>query len=103
MPMPKDAFQSTIHDQLLETWRMYVKNLESSLKNLETALQDADEMRDVCTDEWCQATEHVIDDLSNSLFSISEPRGSSEEDSKRIRTLRKKLHDMYAEYKRITA
>jgi hypothetical protein len=56
-------------------------------------------MREICTSEWCEATEHVIDDLSNSVFSISEPRWGSEEDSKRIRALRKRLHDLYAKYK----
>lgn len=103
MPMPRDAFQSSLQEQMLESWRIYVKNMEASLNNLEAGLKEADEMREVCTSEWCEATEHVIDDISNSLFSISEPRGSSEKDSKKIRELRRRLHDLYAEYKKVSA
>jgi hypothetical protein len=36
----------------------------------------------------------------NSLFSITEPGGwSSDEDSKKIKELRRRLHDLYAKYK----
>lgn len=56
-------------------------------------------MREVCTDEWCEATEHVIDELSNSLFSISEPRWIPETESMKLRQLKKKVHDLYARYK----
>ena len=30
---------------------------------------------------------------------MSEPRGSSEEDSKRIKALKKRVHDLYANYR----
>ena len=53
------------------------------------------------TDEWCQATQHVIDDLSNALFSISEPRWSNEEDSKTIEQLKRRVHDLYADYRTV--
>ena len=43
--------------------------------------------------------EHVIDELSNSLFSISEPRWTNDEDSKKIKTLKRRVHDLYAKYK----
>ena len=35
MPMPRDAFQSSLQEQMIETWRMYVKNMEASLNGLE--------------------------------------------------------------------
>ena len=66
---------------------------------LEKGLAEASEMRDICTDEWCVATEHVIDELANSLFSISEPKWSSPEDSKKIKVLKRRVHDLYAKYK----
>jgi hypothetical protein len=66
---------------------------------LESEIDQAAHLSDTCTSEWCEATEHVIDELSNSLFSISEPRGSSDEDSKKIRELRKRVHELYVKYK----
>ncbi len=56
-------------------------------------------MQDVCTSEWCEATEHVIDDLSNSLFSISEPRWASEEEGQKLKQLKRRVHDLYAKYR----
>ena len=32
---------------------------------------------------------------------MSEPRGSSEEDSKRIKALKKRVHDLYANYREV--
>ena len=68
---------------------------------MEEGINEAAEMTDTCTSEWCEATEHVIDELSNSLFSISEPHWSSAEDSKKIKKLRKRIHDLYAKYKSV--
>jgi hypothetical protein len=102
MAMPKDSFQADIQQEVLENWKTFVSNLEKSLKMLEEGIDEASEMREICTSEWCVATEHVIDELSNSLFSISEPSWASEEDSKKIKVLKKRLHDLYAKYK-ITA
>jgi hypothetical protein len=99
MVMPKDSFQNNIQDSLVGTWREFIQNMEKSLDILEKGIDEAAEMRQICTDEWCQATEHVIDELSNSIFSISEPRWASEEDSKKIRALRRRVHDLYAKYK----
>ena len=68
-------------------------------KNAEGALPYVISLSEKCTGEWCEATEHVIDELSNSLFSISEPRWSSEEDSKKLKALKRRIHDLYAKYK----
>ena len=99
MVMPKDAFQADIQKEIVENWRMFIDNLENSLKTLEKGIDEASEMTEICTSEWCLATEHVIDELSNSLFSISEPSWASEEDGKKIKALKKRLHDIYAKYK----
>jgi hypothetical protein len=45
------------------------------------------------------ATEHVIDDLSNDLFSISEPGWASDEDTKKLKAQKRRVHDIYAQYK----
>jgi hypothetical protein len=99
MVLPKDSFQANVENQFVEGWRTFVKNMEESIDGLEKGLDEAAGMREVCTSEWCEATEHVIDELGNSLFSISEPRWVSEEESKKIKQLKTRLHDLYAKYK----
>jgi hypothetical protein len=99
MVLPKDAFQNDVQVSLVSTWKGFISNMEESLNILDKGLADASEMSNICTDEWCEATEHVIDELANSLFSISEPKWSSPEDSKKIRALKRRVHDLYAKYK----
>ena len=89
-------------EETLNAWRVFINSLDQSLVLLEQDLQEGKEMLNICTDEWCRATEHYIDDIGNALFSISEPRWSSEEDSKRIKDLKRRLHDIYAHYKGIS-
>ena len=96
MVMPRE---DGIQKEVVEGWRVFVNNLEKGLDMLEEDIDEASQMAEACTAEWCQATEHVIDELSNSLFSISEPRWSSDEDSKKIKELKRRLHDLYANYK----
>jgi capsid protein len=97
MPMPKDDLQQ----EYVSSWRTYVDSLDRALQKLEADIQEAAEMKDVCTDEWCQATEHVVDELSNALFSISEPRWSNQEDSAKIKQLKRRVHDLYADYRSV--
>jgi capsid protein len=97
--MPKDE----IHREYVSAWRTYLESLEQALFKLEADIKEASEMAGVCTDEWCQATEHVIDELSNALFSISEPRWSDKEDSTKIKQLKRRVHDLYADYRNVYA
>lgn len=97
MPMPKDE----IYKEMTEAWETYMNSLERSLDALEKDIREASEMAGVCTNEWCQSTEHVIDELANSLFSISEPRWSDDKHSKRIKELKRRVHDLYADYRTV--
>jgi len=95
--------QSEVYDTLAMRWRDYVQGLEDSLNQLEKDIEEASQMSDQCTSEWCTATEHVIDELSNALFSIHEPKNASEEDTKKLKSLKKKVHELYARYKSVAA
>ena len=97
MTMPKNETQK----EIVESWRTFVNAMEKSLDQLEKDIKEADEMASICTDEWCEATEHYIDDIGNALFSISEPRWSSDADSERLKKLKRRLHDIYANYKTV--
>jgi hypothetical protein len=95
MAMPKDEIQS----EMIKAWQHYIDALENSLDLLEKDIEEAKNMAGSCTSEWCQATEHVIDELNNSLFSISEPRWADPEDSQRIKKLKRRIYDLYVNYK----
>jgi len=95
MSMPKDE----LHTEYVTAWQTYLDSLDKSLDQLDADISKAAGMADSCTSEWCQATEHVIDDLSNALFSISEPRWSRPEDSQRIKKLKRRVYDLYADYR----
>lgn len=99
MVLPRDSFQMKVQEGVLESWRQHLSSMENSLDLLEKGIDEAVEMRNICTDEWCVATEHVMDDLSNALFSISEPSWAPEEDSRRLKALKRRVHDLYAKYK----
>lgn len=88
-----------VRKEMYAGWQAFVENLEKSLDLLEKEIDFTSKMVDACTLEWCQATEHAIDEISNSLFSISEPSWSSDEDSKKLKALKKRVHDVYAKYK----
>lgn len=103
MALPNDAFQNSVQEDVVKNWRMFIDNMEESMDRIEKGLDEAREMTEICTSEWCEATEHVIDDLSNQLFSISEPRWASKEDSDKIKELKRRVHDIYANYKDVYA
>lgn len=97
--MSESLVKSKYDKKSQESWNIYLSSLEDSLKELEKDIDEAANMTGVCTDEWCEAIEHVIDDLNNSLFAISEPRWATEEDSRKIKKLKKRVYDLYAKYK----
>jgi len=97
MAMPKNE----VFSEAVEAWRTYLKALEKSIKLLDGQIKEASKMAGVCTDEWCQATEHYIDDLANALFSIHEPRWAEKEDSDKIKKLKRRVHDLYADYRNV--
>jgi hypothetical protein len=97
--MPRD----NIYSEMNEAWGTYLTALEKSIDMLEKDIEEAKKLAGVCTNEWCEAIEHVIDDLNNALFSISEPRWSDIDYSKRIKTLKRRIYDIYVNYKDVYA
>jgi hypothetical protein len=95
--------QKKMEESFLRAHREFVNNLVYSLELLEKDIREAAEMQQICTDEWCQATESVLDDLAKMIYSISEPRWLTQEDSQKIKELRKQVHDLYAQYKKVKA
>ena len=92
MSMPKDEIQK----EMAEAWSVFVAALGKSLSKLEKDIKEAGEMAHECTSEWCEATEHVIDELANALFSISEPRWLDKRMSDQIKELKYRVYKLYA-------
>ncbi|HKJ98651.1 MAG TPA: hypothetical protein VJ959_07010 [Desulfotignum sp.] len=97
MPMPKDEVQT----QLNNAWMQHFNAVKNSVDLVENYLKEAKGMAEVCTDEWCISTEKLIDDLNNALYSLSEPRDADPELSLEIKELRRRIYDLYVNYKGI--
>lgn len=93
--------QNEMMESFMTAHRDFVKNLEQSTRLLELEIAETAEMGRICTDEWCLATEHTLDELANMIYSISEPRWATEGDSLKIKALRHQVHDLYAKYKSV--
>ena len=93
--------QVEMEETMLRAHREFLAHLEKSLNLVAQDIDEAGEMAHICTDEWCLATEVVLDDLAKVVFAISEPRWLSKEDSKKISDLRHRIHGLYARYKAV--
>jgi len=93
--------QTKMMESFLESHREFMTNLDNSLSLLEKNVKDAADLEKVCTDEWCRFTEDLLDDLSKAVYSISEPRWINDQDSKKLKALRQRVHDIYANYKKV--
>lgn len=93
--------QREMEENFMLVHRSFLKDLEKSLDMLEKDIEEASEMTKACTDEWCNATENVIDELAKSVYSISEPRWATEVDQQQITELRHKIHELYSKYRSV--
>jgi len=93
--------QIEMENSMLVAYREFLTNLDNSLDMLDEDISEAAEMTQICTDEWCLSTEGVVDELAKTIYAISEPRWLRDEDSKKIRHLRDRVHDLYAKYKSV--
>lgn len=95
--------QKKMEEAFLKTHREFINNLDESIEVLRKDISEVSEMEQKCTDEWCKATEHYLDDLIKMIYSISEPRWLTEKDSEKIKELRGKVHDLYSQYRQVKA
>lgn len=102
MNLPKDTFQMSAENSILSGWRFLIKNVEESLDSLERGIDEAENMSSVCTPEWCLANERIMDELNNRIFSISEPSWATDEDSAKLKSLKRRLHDLYQRYRTVS-
>ncbi len=95
--------QKEMENTMLKTHRDFVVGLEESVSMLEKEINEAGKMESVCTDEWCMATEDYIDELHKNVYSISEPRWATKEDSQKIKDLRQRIKKLYTKFEKVSA
>ena len=95
--------QKEMENTMLKAHRDFVAGLEESISLLEKDINEAGKMESVCTDEWCQATEDFVDELHKYVYSISEPRWATAEDSKKIKDLRRRIKKLYGKFEKVSA
>jgi len=92
-------YRDKILTDMNKAWHAYLDALEKSLDLLEKDIEEARQMAGTRTSEWCEATELTIDELNIAIFSISEPRWSDQDASKKIKQLKKRIYDLYVNYR----
>jgi hypothetical protein len=95
--------QKEMIESFLMAHRDFMKGLDNSFQIIERDLKEAADFDTNCTEEWCTTLESTIDELAKFVYSISEPRWLSDKDSKMIRDMRHRIHDIYAKFKGISS
>lgn len=96
--MYQDAMYSAMEPSRSdESWDNFTESLHGSLVRLEEIIDDVAEVSAVCTDEWCEAANCMLDEATVAAFAISEPHWASEEDSRKLKELKKRLHDLHVD------
>lgn len=91
--------QKEMVESFMIAHRNFMENLSESIAILEHDIDEAKDVDSVCTGEWCTAIESSLDELAKYIYSISEPRWVRESDSKKLREMRHRVHDIYAKYR----
>jgi hypothetical protein len=91
-----DAIQGGVYQPMDKAWHTYMENLFASMQKMEQTINEAAEMPMDCTETWCVNARALLDDLNHQVFSIHEPKWSREEDSRRIKTMKRKIRDIYS-------
>lgn len=80
-----------------EAWGVYIDGLHQSLDRIERMVNDTYDVREVCSDEWCEVNECILGEITHAVFAISEPHWSTEEDSQRLKQIKRRIHDLHAQ------
>ena len=91
--------QNEMVGSFLADHRNFITNLNRSFDMIEKDIKETAEMETLCTGEWCHAVEHCLDEVANDVYSISEPRWTSAKDSRSLGKMRRRLHDLYGQYR----
>ena len=88
MGLSKDEIQR----EIIDAWRSYVKQVASSLLQLEQEVQKVMPAPGNLTDEWLQHVDQAIAEISNIIFSIGEPKWANDSDIELLKNLKKRIY-----------
>lgn len=75
-----------------------IKYINNRLKKIESELEESQEVEDICTGERCRNIGLSLDRMAKDLYSISVPRWVADDYARTVRSMRLKLHELYARY-----
>jgi hypothetical protein len=90
--------KNNIAKDTMTSWASYLSTLEHALFQMEKSIEDSISVPSACTNEWCESVEEVIDELTDAIYSLNIPRWADEEQSTRVKALKKKAREVYAKY-----
>ncbi len=90
-----------MQEKLVAIQKDYIKTLEEALKRLEDEIKEASEVEHAGHPEWEKSIEGYIDELHGIIFSLPEPRYGHEELHGKIADLRKRIKDLYVDFKKM--
>lgn len=88
-------------EKLAAIQKDYIDALEDAIKTLEDEIKEASEVEHAGHEEWEKSIEGYIDELHGIIFSLPEPRYGHEELHTKIAELRKRIKDLYADFKKM--
>ncbi len=92
--------KKTIKENTMTAWASYLSTLEHALLQMERSIEDSISVPSACTNEWCESVEEVIDELTEAIYAFNIPRWANQEQSARVKNLKKKAREVYAKYMR---
>ena len=78
-------------------WDTFSDSLHESLDRLEEILDDVSYLSAVCRDEWCEAADCMLGEVTVAAFAVSEPHWTPEDESKRLKGIKRRIHDLHAD------
>jgi len=80
----------------------YINALEEVVNNLEKEIKEVIEAEKSDNPDWEKSIENYLDELHSVIYALPEPREGHKELHKKIVDLRKRIKDIYAEFKALT-
>lgn len=95
-----EAAKKRIESDMMASWAAYVSTLEQALLQMEKSIENSMSVPSVCTNEWCDSVEEVMDELTGAINSLSVPRWADQVQVERVKILMRKARDVFATYRR---
>jgi hypothetical protein len=92
--------KKAIKENTMMAWASYLSTLEHALLQMERSIDSSISVPSACTNEWCESVEEVIDELTEAIYAFNIPRWADQEQTARVKNLKKKAREVYAKYMR---